>query len=510
MMDINRETYIEAAPERFAAECLRLHKRLDSAVMTYFAEDLRKELGIFRLYCVFLDKEKKAWTVVRTGLPGADARMTSLSKEMFSAGLFEREMGEMFGIKFEESPDTRRLSLHDEVWPKGYYPLRKDFSPDECRKSRPRKAITVSTGSTGRAYSKCRSGLCMPVLSVRGISGSARRVSLSINLETRLGFTHRGVEKLFETMDADNAVSFSEKVSGDSAFSYSCAFCRGIESIYGLEVPLRASIIRAIFIELERMYNHANDIGGMAVDVGFGYPNALASTVKEDLLALNRMLTGSRYLKGVNRIGGVNADISGEMKPLLLDSVLRAREIMNELNGILHSSVSFMDRVDGTGILKKKTAADLGVTGLAARASGIRCDLREIFDGQVYGACRFKPAVQEEGDVLARLNVRFDEFEASVGMINKMAEMLDKAGKSGLKAEYIPKAGAAIGSIEAWRGPVIIWVRTDPSGRIERCKITDPSFKNWQGLCFSVLGNIIPDFPLCNKSFDLSYPGNDL
>ncbi|MFA5094405.1 MAG: hydrogenase expression protein HypE, partial [Candidatus Omnitrophota bacterium] len=117
---------------------------------------------------------------------------------------------------------------------------------------------------------------------------------------------------------------------------------------------------------------------------------------------------------------------------------------------------------------------------------------------------------QEEGDVLARLNVRFDEFEASAGMINKMAEVLDKADKSGLKAGYIPKAGAAIGSIEAWRGPVIIWVRTDPSGRIERCKITDPSFKNWQGLCFSVLGNIIPDFPLCNKSFDLSYPGNDL
>lgn len=508
-MDINRETYIEAAPERFAAECLRLHKRLDSAVMTYFAEDLRKELGIFRLYCVFLDKEKKAWTVVRTGLPGADARMTSLSKEMFSAGLFEREMGEMFGIKFEESPDTRRLSLHDEVWPKGYYPLRKDFSPDDAARAAPEGDYCFNRVDGEGIFE-------VPVGPVHaGIIGPGHfRFSAAgepvINLETRLGFTHRGVEKLFETMDADNAVSFSEKVSGDSAFSYSCAFCRGIESIYGLEVPLRASIIRAIFIELERMYNHANDIGGMAVDVGFGYPNALASTVKEDLLALNRMLTGSRYLKGVNRIGGVNADISGEMKPLLLDSVLRAREIMNELNGILHSSVSFMDRVDGTGILKKKTAADLGVTGLAARASGIRCDLREIFDGQVYGACRFKPAVQEEGDVLARLNVRFDEFEASVGMINKMAEMLDKAGKSGLKAEYIPKAGAAIGSIEAWRGPVIIWVRTDPSGRIERCKITDPSFKNWQGLCFSVLGNIIPDFPLCNKSFDLSYPGNDL
>lgn len=508
-MDADREIYIDAAREQFAAECLRLHKRLDSAVMTYFAEDLRKELGIFRLYCVFLDKGNKAWTVVRTDLPGADARAISLSREMFSAGLFEREIGEMFGIEFEESLDTRRLSLHDEVWPKGYYPLRKDFSPDDAVR-------TVAGGDYCFNRVDGEGIFEVPVGPVHaGIIGPGHfRFSAAgepiINLETRLGFTHRGVEKLFETMEADNAVSFSEKVSGDSAFAYSCAFCRGIESIYNLEIPLRARIIRAIFLELERMYNHASDIGGMAVDVGFGYPNALASTVKEDLLALNRMLTGSRYLKGVNRIGGINADISGEMKPLLLDSTLRAREVVRELKGILHSSVSFMDRVDSTGILRKKTAVDLGVTGLAARASGIRCDLREIFDGQIYGVCGFKPAAQEKGDVLARLNVRFDEFEACAGMINKMAEMLDKAGKAGLKTEYIPKAGAAIGSVEAWRGPVLIWVRTDPAGRIERCKITDPSFKNWQGLCFSVLGNIIPDFPLCNKSFDLSYPGNDL
>ncbi len=506
-MDTGREIYINMSREQFAAECLRLHKRLDSAVMTYFAEDLRKEHGVFRLYCVFLDKADRAWAVVSSDLPAGEARTASLSREMFSAALFEREMGEMFGIEFEDSLDTRRLSLHDEVWPKGHYPLRKDFSPGNAAKA--------AAGGDYRFNRVDGEGIFeVPVGPVHaGIIGPGHfRFSSAgepvINLETRLGFTHRGVEKLFEGMEAPGAVSFSEKVSGDSAFAYSCAFCRGIESIYGAEVPMRARLIRAVFLELERMYNHAGDIGGIAVDVGFGYPNALASVVKEDLLALNRLLTGSRYLKGVNRIGGVNTDITDEQRTALISSVRRARDDVRELGEILHSSVSFMDRVDSTGILKKKTAADLGVTGLAARASGIQCDLRGIFDTQVYGACGFKPLTQGEGDVLARLNMRLDEFEASAGMINKLAGMLDTA--SGLKAESHPKAGAAIGCVEAWRGPLLIWVRTDPSGRIERCKITDPSFKNWQGLCFAVLGNIIPDFPLCNKSFDLSYPGNDL
>jgi Ni,Fe-hydrogenase III large subunit/Ni,Fe-hydrogenase III component G len=511
-MERNNEIYIDVEPGRFTEECLGLHKRLESPVMAYFAEDLRKESGNFRIYCMFLDKKAGRWEIVRTDTTGNDPKMPSLAKEMYSASFFEREMSEMFGIRFEGSPDSRRLALHDEVWPEGFYPLRKDFAPPAPGHKAPGER------SEYRFKKVEGEGIFeVPVGPVHaGIIGPGHfRFSAAgepiINLETRLGFTHRGVEKMLEGMDTRDAVALTEKIAGDSAFAYSCAFCAGVEKICGIKVPGRAKMIRAIFLELERMYNHANDIGGIATDVGFSFPNALASAVKEGLLALNGKLTGSRYLKGVNRIGGVAADIPEGGKALLLKSIDLAQKDLGEIREILRSSVSFMDRVDNTGILKKKTAADLGITGLAARASGIRSDLRTVFDGDIYDACGFKPAIEEDGDVLARLDVRFNEFDASVRLIKKLTAMLGSLSEPPeTLIKWEQKEGFSIGCVEAWRGPLLIWIRTGRDGRIERCKIVDPSFRNWQGLCFAVLGNIIPDFPLCNKSFDLSYSGNDL
>jgi Ni,Fe-hydrogenase III large subunit len=326
-------------------------------------------------------------------------------------------------------------------------------------------------------------------------------------LEIRLGFTHRGVEKLFEGKKYSDAVRLAECVSGDSVFAHSLAFTRAAEKISGVPVPAQAGYLRAIFLELERMYNHTNDIGGIAVDVGFSFPAAYASLMKETILRLNEKLTGNRYLKNVNVEGGGSADISEAGKEMLLDSVKEIRGDFADLVKILYGSVSFMDRVDTTGILKKKTAEDLGVVGLAARASGIARDLRKDFPG-VYKEAGFKIAVQEAGDVLSRLKVRIFEFEESCRLIEFFAGKLIEGEKMNAGAEL--KAGSALGYAEGWRGPVLYWLKTDSTGLIERCKIVDPSFHNWQGLSYAVLGNIIPDFPLCNKSFDLSYSGNDL
>ena len=255
------------------------------------------------------------------------------------------------------------------------------------------------------------------------------------------------------------------------------------------------------------MYNHVNGVGGIALDVGFSFPSAYASIIKEAILQLNDRLTGNRYLKKVNTIGGVLADIDDTKKQILLDSLKHIKQDFNELVKILYSSVSFMDRVDTTGVLRKKTAEDLGVVGLIARASGIPTDLRKYFPG-VYKEVKFKMVTQESGDVLARLRVRILEFEESIRLIEAFAAKLAKSGE--LRVSPPIKGGRALGYAEGWRGPVLYWLETGPTGLIERCKIVDPSFHNWQGLSFAVLGNIIPDFPLCNKSFDLSYSGNDL
>ncbi|MFA5339043.1 MAG: NADH-quinone oxidoreductase subunit C [Candidatus Omnitrophota bacterium] len=509
MMGFRDELYIDVKPEEFRSKCLELHKKLSSPVMMYFAVDERKEKGSFAVYCAFLDAADKRWAFVRMYLPQDGPAFESVSKDIFSASLFEREIREMFGIEPRGNPDLRRLNLHEEVWPEGFYPLRKDFTPPE----RARKA----EGSYKFRKVEGEGIFEVPVGPVHaGIIGPGHfRFSAAgepiINLEARLGFTHRGVEKIFEGMPSAGsaeAVCFSERVSGDSAFAYSTAYCSAVEKIYGIRVPERAQYIRAIFLELERMYNHANDIGGMALDVGFSFPNAFASVVKEKILALNEKMSGSRYLKGVNTVGGVNRDLSGSERMALADSLAGISKDLEELKAMLKSSISFMDRVDKTGILKKKTAADLGIVGLAARASGIPMDLRNTFPG-VYAAANFNLIKEEEGDVLARLNLRLREASESARLIKEFVRIMNQGDTSPAK-KIEPAAGCGIGHAEGWRGPVLFWIKTGASGRIERCKIVDPSFHNWQGLCFAVLGNIIPDFPLCNKSFDLSYPGNDL
>ncbi len=508
MMTVTDELYIDVTPEEFRGKCLELHKKLASPVMMYFSVDERSLNKAFAVYCVFLDTAENRWAIVRMYLPEGASGFESISKDIFSASLFEREIKEMFGLEPSGNPDTRRLKLHDEVWPDGFYPLRKDFTPP----GREHKAA----GSYGFKRVEGEGIFEVPVGPVHaGIIGPGHfRFSAAgepiISLEARLGFTHRGVEKLFEGMAAgsEEAVRFSERISGDSAFAYSAAYCGAIEKISGILPPPRARYLRGILLELERMYNHASDIGGIAVDVGFSFPNAFASIIKERILALNEKISGSRYLKGINKVGGVSKDLDGQRKDVLLNSLEGILSDFTRLRTMLTSSISFMDRVDKTGILKRKTAVDLGIVGLAARASGIAMDLRKVFPG-IYSGAKFNLIKEEEGDVLARLNVRFREFEESARLIGVFARNMEP-GDIRAVVNIEPKDGRAIGCVEGWRGPVLYWIKTDGSGLIERCKITDPSFHNWQGLCFAALGNIIPDFPLCNKSFDLSYSGNDL
>ncbi len=500
--DFADEIRVQVRSQDFNGVCRALHGALSSPVMMLFAADERASRAVFGIQCVF-ESARGCWVMVSMDLPETAPWFDSLAKSVYSAGLFEREIKEMFGIEPKGNPDLRRLHLHDEVWPEGNYPLRRDFKG-------------MREGSTGE-YKFTRvdgEGIFeVPVGPVHaGIIGPGHfRFSAAgepiINLEIRLGFTHRGVEKLFEGKTCPDAVRLAECVSGDSVFAHSLAFTRAAEKVSGMSVPVEGEYLRGICLELERMYNHANDIGGIAVDVGFSFPAARAALIKERILRLNEHIFGSRYLKNVNGPGGAAAEISGETRRMLLESVREIRGELTDLSRVLYGSVSFMDRVDTTGILKKKTAEDLGVVGLAARASGIARDLRKDFPG-VYKEAGFKIAVQEAGDVLSRLKVRIFEFEESCRLIEFFAGKL-LGGETNCKGAEL-KAGSALGYAEGWRGPVLYWVKVNASGAIERCKIVDPSFHNWQGLSYAVLGDIIPDFPLCNKSFDLSYSGNDL
>lgn len=501
------EIDIKVKPEDFKGACLALHSALHSPVMALFAVDEREKRGVFVIKCVFLSIETRRWVIVAMDIPQEKASFDSLAKEIYSASLFEREIREMFGIEPKGNPDVRRLHLHDEVWPEGNYPLRKDF----------RKMVSEKLGEY--RFDRVEGGgiFEVPVGPVHaGIIGPGHfRFSVAgepiINLEARLGFTHRGVEKLFEGKSCFEAVLLSECVSGDSSFAHSLAFAMAAEKILGVSVSAGTGYIRGLFLELERMYNHVNDMGGMAMDVGFSFPAAYASIIKEAILQVNETLTGSRYLKRVNSIGGIRAEIGREKKEALSEAIKKIGRDFIELEKILYSSVSFMDRVDTTGILRRKTAENFGVVGLCARSSGLPMDLRILFSAE-HKEAGFIPAIEQSGDVLARLKIRSSEFKESCRLIGRFLEKipLTLAPTAPCAANPGIKAGQALGYSEGWRGAVLYWLRIDASGMIERCKIVDPSFHNWQGLTYAVLGNIIPDFPLCNKSFDLSYSGNDL
>jgi Ni,Fe-hydrogenase III large subunit/Ni,Fe-hydrogenase III component G len=500
------EVVIRLALEDFHRACLFMHKRLSSAVMAMFAADERMTKNAFEIYCVFLGREFQTWCFLTADIPQDKPSFPSLSRDIHSANYFEREIHEMFGLEPEGHPDNRRLHLHDEVWPKGLFPLRKDF------------VLPAHVASDGSVYGFNRvigEGIFeVPVGPVHaGIIGPGHfRFSAAgepiVNLEIRLGFTHRGVEKAFEHRTLDDAVRLAECVAGDTAFAHSWAFCQAVEKVSSLKVPARALYERAICLELERLYNHFADIGGIAVDVGFSFAAQFASVLKEKILRLNHRLTGSRYLKGVNRIGGMRRVFSRQDIHILLCEILSISQEHRELKQMLLTSVSFLDRVDETGVLRQKTARDLGVVGPAARASGIALDLRKVFP-DVYAGSDFRMMTQERGDVLSRLRVRMEEVDESARLIIYFADRLADTG--GSPAAHLPcvASGCALGAVEAWRGPVLYWVKV-ADGQIDRCKVVDPSFHNWPGLSFAVLGNIIPDFPVCNKSFDLSYAGNDL
>ena len=501
--DYPDELCIKVGAQIFKDTCLVLHKILPSPVMMLFAQDERRDFNKFVINCVFVSFKRSQWIIVCMDISQENAHFDSLAKNMYSASFFEREIQEMFGIQPQGNPDLRRLNLHDEVWPQGNYPLRKDF-----QKIQVGNLVDYKFGKVeGEGVFEVPVG---PVHA--GIIGPGHfRFSVAgepiINLELRLGFTHRGVEKLCEGKTYSEITQLAECVSGDSAFAHSLAFTQAIEKLSGLTIPAQATYLRAIFLELERMYNHVNDIGGIAIDAGFSFPSAYASIIKEAILQLNEKLTANRYLKGVNVAGGILADIDGAKKQILLKALKNIKQDFNELVKILNGSVSFMDRVDTAGVLKRKTAQDLGVVGLVGRASGVPTDLRKYFPG-VYKDAKFKMVTQESGDVLARFRIRIFEFQESCRLIEEFLRKLEYGQQIRINPEL--KAGSALGYAEGWRGPVLYWIKLDSAGLIQRVKIVDASFHNWQGLTYAVLGNIIPDFPLCNKSFDLSYSGNDL
>jgi len=329
-----------------------------------------------------------------------------------------------------------------------------------------------------------------------------------IDMKSRLYYTHKGVEKLFEGRGVGDGVRLAERVSGDTTVGHALAFCQAVESAAGLEVPARARYLRTVLLELERLHNHVADFGMIANDTGFAIGQSHCARIRERLLALNKRWTGSRLLRGAVVPGGTAVDWPAGGLDLAREVADALADFQSVVEICLSNSL-LVDRVEGTGQLFNKTARDHGVLGYVARASGVDRDVRRDHPFAAYGDLAFRVPVFPHGDVKARALVRVEEARESAELIRQAAGSLPE-GPICRSVPRLPEFSPAFSIVEGWRGAIAHWVMGDEAGLLERVKIVDPSFLNWPPLSYALLGNIVPDFPLCNKSFNQSYSGNDL
>lgn len=495
---------VDVSPAGLAASFLAL---TDAALplITMFATDERAAGGTFKIRYVFrLPGESLYLTLVMT-LAGTS--FPSLAAEFPAVALYEREIMTMFGLTPEGHPDPRMLILHEENWPAQTYPLRKDFAWD---------TKVPATKSGDYTFHKIGGeGIYeIPVGPVHAgiIEPGHFRFSVAgeeiVALEARLGWVHKGVEKLFETLPMEGKLRLAERVSGDSGFSHSLAFCEAVEALANARVPKRAQYLRVVFAELERLTMHIFDIGNIAGNgTGFSFMAAQGFRITEELRRLSDTLLGNRFWRGVNTYGGVAKNISREEAGAILTFVHNLKRDFAELIRITDTSATFANRVEGTGILSRKVVRDYGALGIAARCVGIARDVRLEHPYAAYATLIPAIALEESGDVSARFLIRIKEVLESIKLIEKALAGLSDGPVAA--AVTLPASGIGIGAVEGWRGEIAYAVVVE-NGAISRVKVRDPSFINWRLFSHLVSKDMVPDFPLINKSLNLSYSGNDL
>ena len=330
-----------------------------------------------------------------------------------------------------------------------------------------------------------------------------------LRLEERLGYAHKGIELRFTQMPILEGHRLAARVSGDSAVAFSWAYCQALEGIADAEISPRAAWLRALYLELERVANHLGDLGALGNDAGFAFGLTQFSRLKEQLLRANQQALGERYLMDAVAPGGTRLDLTRTSVPPLRRCLREIADEVQTLRTIYEEHEGVRDRFTGAGIVIPELATRLGLTGLAGRASAQAFDLRSDLPCEPYTQIRVTKIVRGEGDVAARVAVRFDELQESCRLIQHILVALPEGPhRTPLR---VPADGAiGAGLIEGWRGPVWIGLEAGPNGSLRRCHPHDPSWQNWPVVEHAILGNIVPDFPLINKSFNLSYSGHDL
>jgi Ni,Fe-hydrogenase III large subunit/Ni,Fe-hydrogenase III component G len=440
-------------------------------------------------------------------LPAGKPSYPDVSGIFPGADRMQRAAYDLLGIFAHEGHDHRKWLRHG-AWHGGNFPLRKDFDAAQSRTDEADAYPFVRVEGQGVheiAVGPVHAGIIEPGHFRFSVVGEKM-----LRLEERLGYAHKGIEKRFESMSLQQAAKLAGRVSGDSTAAYAWAYAMAAESIAGITPPDRALWLRALFLERERIANHLGDLGYLGNDVALSFGFAQFWILKEQMLRNNAALFGHRYLMDKIIPGGVAADLTEPGKRTLFEECAMLEREVRVLRGIYEEHAGVQDRFIGAGRIEPKLAARLGLCGLAGRASSQSWDARVQFPCAPYDKLDVQMATYLNGDVAARVIVRFGELSESLRLQREILAKLMHDGALSVPLEKLPAQGFGVGMVEGWRGEVLMAIHTDAEGNLTRVHPHDPSWINWPALEHAVLGNIVPDFPLINKSFNLSYSGHDL
>ncbi len=493
------DTIVATIKEMYADEALSLK------IIT--ATDERNESGYFKIWYVFGAPKENIFLVPFICVKNAD-EFPSVSPFIHEAWNYERKIKTFFGLDPAGHPKKEAMILH-ENWPRGVFPLRNDFNwqtrPAIARERYDFQKV-AGEGIYEISVGPIHAGIIEPGHFRFSVAGEE-----IVLLEPRLGYTHKGSVKLFGILPLEGKLRLSEKISGDSSFSHSLAFSQAIERLAGIDVPERARYLRTVYAELERLANHFGDIGAIMLDTGFNFGGAHGARLREMIMQINERTTGSRFLRGVNTIGGVTKDIAMGTKQRLIGELDAIIKDFSEVIAVAEQSSSLINRLKETGVTPYDEAKNHGVIGVAGKAVGINKDARIDYPYAAYDRLIPKIPLYQSGDVYARFHVRIEEAYASHRLITEALKKIpDGTAAAAIDKINLKKDATAVGIVEGWRGDIVYFITTGPRGEISGVDVRDPSFLNWTILGYAGQGNMVPDFPLINKSFNLSYTGNDL
>ena len=472
-------------------------------LLALWGEDLRAKESGYLVHAAFLAETG----IVHTEMivDPATAVCPSLAAIFPAALRMERALYDLLGVRTTGTNDTRPWLRHA-AWPADQFPLRADFRTENLGTAGDGDYAFVPAASLDTheiPVGPIHAGIIEP--------GHFRFQVLGeeiLRLEERFGYKHKGVERLFQGLDVAAGARLAGRISGDSTVAYAWSYAQAVEQIANAQVPERAQWLRALCLERERMANHLGDLGAIGNDAGLASALTQFQALKEDLLRENQRYFGHRYLMDRVLPGGVAFDLTATAIAALHSAGQALKTAVGRLQEILAEHGGLRDRVVQLGVISPERAAHLGLMGVAGRASGQAWDLRVQFPHTPYDQLQIRMATATEGDVAARMAVRFREISESLRLQEEILQKLPD-GNIYHPLDLRDAAGKGVGWVEGWRGEIFFWLRME-QGNIRHCRPQGPSWTLWPALEEAVLRDIVADFPLINKSFNLSYSGHDL